>query len=338
MSDPRQKQVLEAIGNIAQLLPEQKRHLVEGAKRSFIKAVSITEPIAIEPNYFCIPPLDPDTTIWARENWTPNANDVVVASFPKTGTTWTREIVRQLLYKDKPNKYAASKSMEMPFLGYIEGGSKEKFEVVSLLGLGRTLWGTHLDPELLNAAKILKSGAKVVYVMRNPKDTIISLKKFLANMPWMSQPNLKKLFPDDLDSYIKALISGQMPVYGKKGEWYIHHIRDWMAFRDHPNFLPVFYEDLKEDPHKEIAKIAKHIGVELSADELDTVVKKTSFDTMKSGESLHKNMNLFRKGGVGGWKSHFTVSQSELVDEAVAEIAKDINIKFVYSLPRRTEF
>ena len=41
------------------------------------------------------------------------------------GTTWTREIVRQLLYKDNKEHYEISKACELPFMGYLETSSSE---------------------------------------------------------------------------------------------------------------------------------------------------------------------------------------------------------------------
>ena len=35
-------------------------------------------------------------------------------------------------------------------------------------------------------------------------------------------------------------------MFMKEGEWYPHHIRSWMKYKDHPNVHFVFYEDMKQ--------------------------------------------------------------------------------------------
>jgi len=94
----------------------------------------------------------------------------------------------------------------------------------------------------------------------------------------------------------------------------------------------VFYEDMKRDPKKEITRLAAHIGVTRTEAEIEDVVKVTSFDHMKAARGPEGVVKMFRKGGVGNWKDHFTDEQSELVDEMTKKDLGDLDIQFTYEL------
>lgn len=168
--------------------------------------------------------------------------------------------------------------------------------------------------------------------MRNPKDMIVSMKKFFGPMPWFNTPELKPFFPQEWDKFVEVLVSGKMPMQMKYGEWYPQHIKRWMELKNQPNFHFVYYEQMKKDPQGEASRLAKFMEVSLTEEQISQIVEATSFDSMKKKTEVYKTFNMFRKGGVGNWKSHFTVSQSELVDEKMKEGLDGADVDFIYSL------
>lgn len=285
------------------------------------------------PGYKFGPNGSPDCIRFAYDKWTPDPDDVLVVAFPKTGTTWTREIVRQILYKDDKQGYEISKSCQIPWLGYLEAGSTVKFEIRKELPMKRMLWGSHLTADLINIKKYMENGTKIIYVMRNPKDTLVSFHKFMHELPWTKQPSFSKYLPKDFEQFVRMTVAGKSISQTKLGEWYPHHIRSFYKYKGEDNLHFVSYEDIKEDPKGEIKKMAAFINVKLSTDELENIVFNTSFDAMKSkqDESL-KLVNLFRKGGVGGWKDHFSQELSEHVDQEFEKAMGDVKINFKYSI------
>jgi len=241
-------------------------------------------------------------------------------------------VTRQIVNHGNEKALAASKLCETPFLGYLEGGTSGKFEVIDELPIDKRVWATHLQPEVLNMDKYIKQGMKFVYVMRNPKDMTVSLRKFLDNLPWITgTAGIREYYPEDMNGFVKSLVAGKMPMQMKAGEWYPHHIRSWMKYRNHHNFHFVFFEEMKRDPKKETARLAKFLGATLTDEQLDEIISVTSFDSMKKSGSYSK-MKFFRKGGVGNWKEHFTDEQSELVDEMMKKDLGDLDIQFTYEL------
>jgi len=333
MSDSTSKAVDAFINGLIALkenIPEEKGFLVDKLLKEVKKcATTGVTHMKSRPDYLFVPPFNTEIVEWEFDNWTPRKGDLLIASYPKTGTTWVREICRQIIYRNDEESMRLSKSFETPFVSYLEGGSVEKFEIVDLMGMKRRVWVTHLPAEIVNLKKYKEMGLKIIYVMRNPKDTIISMKKFFEGLPWNSTPEMKKFLPSDLHQFIQNLVSGEVPMMMKSGEWYPHHIKSWLSLDADPNFLKVVYEEIKKDPHKEIKKISNFLDAALNDKELDEVVEKTSFGSMKQMSSL-KSVQMFRKGGVGGWKDHMTDDQSELIEKKMAEVLPDY--QFIYSI------
>ena len=85
------------------------------------------------------------------------------------------------------------------------------------------------------------------------------------------------------------------------------------------------YEDMNKDIRSAVVRIAPFIGKDLTEEEVDTVIKKSTFSSMKSNpatnyERIPKEMKhpeatpFIRKGVVGGWKDMFTPEMSDQFD------------------------
>ncbi|KAK7830859.1 hypothetical protein U0070_018403 [Myodes glareolus] len=95
--------------------------------------------------------------------------------------------------------------------------------------------------------------------------------------------------------------------------------------REMDNFLLLSYEDLKQVTRGTIEKICDFLGKKLEKDELDLVLKYSSFQVMKENKMSNlsiipedvvtNGLNLMRKGMTGDWKNNFTVAQAETFDK-----------------------
>ncbi|ETE71649.1 Sulfotransferase 1C1, partial [Ophiophagus hannah] len=114
------------------------------------------------------------------------------------------------------------------------------------------------------------------------------------------------------------------------GSWFDHVCGWWEAKKRHP-ILYLFYEDMKEDPIREMRKIAQFLGLEVQEPVLNQILEHTQFETMKGNKMAnysnvspclmdHTVSPFLRKGIVGDWKEHFTVSQSEHLDGICSQL------------------
>ncbi|XP_047393804.1 sulfotransferase 2A1-like [Sciurus carolinensis] len=173
---------------------------------------------------------------------------------------------------------------------------------------------------------LFTSKAKVLYIMRNPKDVPVSCYYF-----WTTSKLSKK--PESLEQCFKWFIQGNVPY----GSWF-ELIRGWMSMRDRETFLLLSYEELQKHhsglftlkgPRSTIEKICQFLGKKLNPEELDSVLENSSFHVMKQNQTsnfeilpetlITKHFSMTRKGICGDWKNHFTVAQAEAFNKVFQE-------------------
>ncbi|GFT96495.1 sulfotransferase 1C4 [Nephila pilipes] len=213
----------------------------------------------------------------------PGPDDVIVATYPKCGTTWTQQIVALILRKGKPfleaNKYFAT----LPFL---EMTTEEE---LSGLEKPRCI-KTHLPFDRINFSK----EAKYIYVVRHPIDCVVSFFHHARFFPIY-------FFSDgEFDDFFELFIKGEV-------DWndYFDHLLLWYEHRNEPNILFLCYESMIKDPRSTCLKIAHFLGdsyyntlVENDEEVLKKVLEYSSLKFMKS------TVNEF-------WKEHFSHIPSE---------------------------
>ncbi|NXU77062.1 ST6B1 Sulfotransferase, partial [Oreotrochilus melanogaster] len=127
---------------------------------------------------------------------------------------------------------------------------------------------THLPPHLLPLS-IFQSKAKILVLVRNPKDTAVSYYHFYNKMPLL--PSFSSW-----DEYFAAFMNGKL-TWGS----YFDHTVEWNKHSDRENIMLISYEELQEDQVLGMKKIAAFFGFSLSEEDFSRIAKKTSFQAMK---------------------------------------------------------
>uniref|UniRef100_UPI00398EC1C7 sulfotransferase 6B1-like n=1 Tax=Pristiophorus japonicus TaxID=55135 RepID=UPI00398EC1C7 len=253
------------------------------------------------------------------------ADDLLLASYPKSGTHWLTEILKHLYHSQQ----AANGGKSMTLTTSIEFGDPFKFEELKNLPSLRLI-PTHLNYRMLPVQFKTKK-CKMIYIIRNPKDTAVSFYHYYrenANLP-----KIKKWA-----TFLEMFMKGEVVC----GSWW-HHILSWEEHMNDDNVLILYYESMKKDLLKSIEQICNFLGISVTDQQMREISRRSSFKEMKEEAQrenpapdhtvcvLTSNRQLvFRKGTVGDWKNYFTSEQNKHFEEQFrsrmnsSELAKSI--------------
>ncbi|EMS59230.1 Sulfotransferase 17 [Triticum urartu] len=243
-------------------------------------------------------------------------SDIIVATLPKSGTTW----IKALLYSTVHRREHPADSCGHPFnihgphecIKFLEYQLYTQNRIPDLDELpDPRLFATHV-PFVSLPRSVVASGCKIVYVCRDPKDTLISHWNF-ANK-FRVRDGLEPLSVETAADYF---CDGVSPF----GPYWDHVLGYWRAHSANPEQVLFF-------------RLAKFVGCPFSVEEeevcaVDAIVKLCSFEHMtgleatKGGKTeltfgVVENSSFFRRGQVGDWENHLSPETARKID-AISE-------------------
>lgn len=220
----------------------------------------------------------------------PGLPDVFVCSYPKSGTTWMQHIVATLCAGGV--QVGEHISDYTPFFDIDPHWDLERCQIAPDIRakhkkLNRRMFNTHLRWEMMPA----HLPAKFVYVMRDGRDTSTSFYHHLSHQ--MKKDGSAPVVTSEFPQFHSDWCNGVLPF----GSW-VDHLWSWDQAKHDDRVLFVRYEDLLADLKPSIARIAGHLGVELSDQKLEEILPKFSFDYMKQHRELFEPVSV-------QWKDNF---------------------------------
>lgn len=237
-------------------------------------------------------------------------DDVWIVSYPKSGTTWTQQIVRLIISRGENDRKLLTSAV--PWVEAFES-NMPGCESIDLDEMpSPRAFKSHFPYDRMPCGPPNTQSGKCIYIIRNPKDVCVSLFLHYTSIP---VPEAAQLQWDD---FFEVFLGGIE--FGN----YFEHVLSWWSHRDDDNVLVLKYEAMKKDLPSAVSKIAKFIGQDIDKKLIDEISDKTTFDNMKKdssanckwiSEGYRDGHNPYvRKGVVGGWRDYFTPKQAERLD------------------------
>uniref|UniRef100_A0A671VM40 Sulfotransferase n=1 Tax=Sparus aurata TaxID=8175 RepID=A0A671VM40_SPAAU len=268
------------------------------------------------------------TENWEKiQNFQARPDDILIATYPKAGTTWV-SVILDLLYfgKTAPERHTSIPIYErVPFLEITFPSMDSGVDLAENLATTPRLIKTHLPIQFVPKS-FWEQNCKIVYVARNIKDNVVSYYHF-------GRMNSLQPEPGDWSTFLHDFMEGKMVF----GSWYDHVNGWWEKRQTYSKLHYMFFEDMIEDCGREIDRLCSFLGLSPSAEEKEKVTTGSKFDNMKQNKMAnystvqvmnHKVSPFMRKGKVGDWKNHFTVAQNEKLDEDYKQKMKNATLKF----------
>lgn len=265
-----------------------------------------------------------DSTIW--NDFVFRDDDIVIATYAKSGTTWMQQIIAQLLLGPDPGLEVAEMS---PWLDLRVPPKAVKLPAVEAQAHRRFL-KTHLPVDAL----VFSPKAKYLYIGRDARDVVWSFHNHHvnANALWYAALNDTPGRvgpaigppPADVREYWHAWLDGDgYPFWS-----YWENVRTWWAIRGLPNVMLVHYANLKRDLPGEMHRIADFLDIPVDEADWPAIVGYCSFDWMKANATKSVPLGgafwdagaqvFINQGRNGRWAEQLTAAEKREY-EALAE-------------------
>jgi hypothetical protein len=228
-------------------------------------------------------------------------DDIFIVSYPKSGNTWTRFLLGNLIHHPKLVDFENIETM-VPDIYY------------------------HNDEELqqLNRPRLLKSHEyfdprykKSIYIVRDPRDVAVSYYHHHVKFNLIASDH-------PIDAFVNGFIEGNLDAYGSWGE----HVGSWLgAHKPADMFLFLRYEDLLSDTLAELRKITAFLKLDMERADLERAIERSSPQNMRKLEQAqysaskiwrnsNKDKNFVRSARAGDWKDQLSPAAAQAIESA----------------------
>ncbi|MBL4864616.1 MAG: sulfotransferase domain-containing protein [Rhodobiaceae bacterium] len=264
-------------------------------------------------------------------------NIIWLASYPKSGNTWMRSFLHNLLKNSRApvdinelDHFCIGESSAQHYQKYLSSSPDEvDHEVLAKLRprVQRDFTTYFPDSVFAKTHNFLGEWHGVplhnmdvttgaIYVLRNPLDIVLSMTHH---------------YGEGLDGAIARLANaGALTAAGADHVPEFHsswsrHVESWTA-RPNPQLLVVRYEDLTAKPRKFFKQVTNFLGLKPSKERLERSIRNSSFKALKrqeekSGfkEKSEFATSFFREGKTEQWRTQLTDAQIQQIVDAHRE-------------------
>jgi len=256
-----------------------------------------------------------------------------LASYPKSGNTWMRAFLANLIL-DAPaplplkriGEACPSEPAEMWFqpltktpvaelkgreVAALRAAAQER--VVSLnQNIVPMKTHSYFGEDCGQPIFSMKATFGAIYILRDPRDVAVSAADHFGK----TQDEMITMMADPLAT---GLAMPGIIVHELQSSW-SNHVESWTKW-GHPGIYTVRYEDLLADPLDQFGRIARRFGISTDPARIEKAVEFSSFKQLQSQEadqgfierSVHSE-KFFRSGRSGDWRDKLTPEQARRIE------------------------
>jgi phage gp37-like protein len=218
-------------------------------------------------------------------------HDVFFGSYPRSGTTWSRFVLYEILTGREADFDAVNATMR--------GIHRRDHGAPTLPHEGRVL-GTH--------EQYRKQYKRAFYLVRDVRNVALSEYAYLK---------AQGFFRGNMDEFLVKFLGVRGRINGF-GPWQ-KHVASWL---DSPiagtsNMLVIRFEELRQDPEETFGRISDFLGVKADPQLIKRAVTNNSLKRMQEKERISPQLpkdSFVRSGSLQGWREKLTKSQVELIE------------------------
>ena len=116
---------------------------------------------------------------------------------------------------------------------------------------------------------------QVIYVTRNPRDTLVS---------FFNHVRVMEGYSGSFEAYVDAFLNDEC-VYWTP---YMQNVKSFWEKRNESNIMFITYEEMKRDLPKVIRRVSSFLGKPVAEKDITILAEFLSFDKMKANPAMNK--------------------------------------------------
>ena len=234
-------------------------------------------------------------------------DDTFIVSYPRSGNTWTRFLIANLLYPQLEVGFANIENL-VPDTAALSSRTLKRVPRPRVLKSHQ-----YFDPRY----------PKVLYIVRDPRDVALSYYQFHRKYGFIKDGH-------SMETFVQDFVHGNL-ISADWGTW-AENVASWFYTRGHnSDFLLVRYEDLKTDIERQVERVARFLGVDPQPDLLRRAITQSSAERMRElevkqqdewvGTKRHrKDIPFVGQASAGTWQAKLPAESTYLIEAAWGEL------------------